>query len=88
MCDFRRWVQAVFCSSSGVNSSSKEASVKVDISNQETVDLGAASIALEESVNNSEVDISEGLAFEMFGISPSEDNEVNVCPFPFILFLF
>ena len=35
-------------------------------------------------VDNSEVDISESVAVDMFGISPSNDNEVNFFPFPFI----
>lgn len=77
-CDFRRWVQAVFCSSGGVTSSCKEASIEVDIFNQEIIEPQVAANTLKEPMNDSEVDLSEGVAFEMFGLLSSEDNEVKL----------
>lgn len=79
MFDCRRWVQAVFCFSDGLNSSfHEETSSKVDLIGQEVLEPHSAENAL-GLVNNFEVDISEGLAFDMFGISPSDDKEVNGC---------
>ncbi|KAL5783470.1 hypothetical protein ACOSP7_008499 [Xanthoceras sorbifolium] len=73
----RRWVQAVFRVTDGLNTSScNEASVKVNLLGQENVKREIAVNALKESVNNFEVDLSESLASEMFGISSSEDNEI------------
>ncbi|XP_044487776.1 uncharacterized protein LOC123212703 isoform X3 [Mangifera indica] len=72
----RRWVQAVFCFSDGLNSSfHEETSSKVDLIGQEVLEPHSAENAL-GLVNNFEVDISEGLAFDMFGISPSDDKEM------------
>ncbi|KAH9805225.1 methyltransferase 12 domain-containing protein [Citrus sinensis] len=72
----RRWVQAVFCSSGGATSSSEEASVRVDIFNQAIIEPDVAANTLKEPMNDSEVDMSEGVAFEMFGLSSFEDNEM------------
>ncbi|KAH7574400.1 hypothetical protein JRO89_XS03G0291900 [Xanthoceras sorbifolium] len=73
----RRWVQAVFRVTDGLNTSScNKASVKVNLLGQENVKREIAVNALKESVNNFEVDLSESLASEMFGISSSEDNEI------------
>ncbi|XP_031278923.1 uncharacterized protein LOC116137379 [Pistacia vera] len=73
----RRWVQAVFRFSDGMNSSfCEETSGKANLIGQEVVDPHAAESDLKGPVNNFEVDISDGLAFDMFGISPSEDKEM------------
>ncbi|TXG61863.1 hypothetical protein EZV62_013226 [Acer yangbiense] len=74
----RRWVQAVFRVTDGLNSSScNEASVKVDLFGQESAKPEAAENALEESVKNFELGLYESMASEMYGISSPEGNEVN-----------
>lgn len=73
--DFRRWIQAVFRFSDFSNSClSKKAAIKENLTGQEN-----AEPKVKASTSNSiEVDISDGLAAEMFGILPSLDSEVNV----------
>ncbi|KAF5748334.1 hypothetical protein HS088_TW04G00286 [Tripterygium wilfordii] len=72
----RRWLQAVFQFSDGLNSfSSTEGEVKVGIIGQDIQELELKENNLKDSMNNNEVDMSEGLA-EMFGISPSNNNEI------------
>lgn len=57
--------------------SSKEASIQNRQGNTEPKDVENDS---NDSVNNIEVDMSEGVASELFGISPSGNSEVNkVC---------
>lgn len=64
--NFRRWIQAVFHISDGINlSANNEAGVQV----KENV--------LKDAGENVEVDLSEGFAAEMFGSSPSHDKEVR-----------
>lgn len=74
---FRRWVQAVFRVSDDSNSSSsKEAQAN---------HLGSYSIEkeskknnLDSNLNDSAVDLSEGLALDMFGVLPSSEYEVRL----------
>ncbi|KAK3213171.1 hypothetical protein Dsin_017877 [Dipteronia sinensis] len=66
-----RRVQVVFRIISG-----NEASVKVDLFGQDSVKPEVAENALKESVNIFEVDLSESVASEMFGISSPEDNQM------------
>ncbi|KAH7523836.1 hypothetical protein FEM48_Zijuj06G0054400 [Ziziphus jujuba var. spinosa] len=62
----RRWIQAVFHLSYGTNYSiDTEAAIQV----KENI--------LNEAKNDTEVDISDGVAAEMFGILPSGDNETT-----------
>ncbi|XP_021597417.1 uncharacterized protein LOC110603801 isoform X2 [Manihot esculenta] len=69
----RRWIQAVFRFSDFSNSClSKKAAIKENLTGQEN-----AEPKVKASTSNSiEVDISDGLAAEMFGILPSLDSEV------------
>ncbi|EXB57651.1 hypothetical protein L484_002998 [Morus notabilis] len=61
----RRWIQAVFHISDGINlSANNEAGVQV----KENM--------LKDAGENVEVDLSEGFAAEMFGSSPSHDKEI------------
>lgn len=78
VCDFRRWIQAVFRLSDDVNSSSSmEAALKKEFPGQEYIRPKVEEITVMGLVDDSEVDISEGVAVDMFGISPSNDNEVK-----------
>lgn len=75
-CGCRRWIQAVFRLSGDVNaSSSVEASHKKEFTGQEYVQSKVKDTVI-SLVDNSEVDISEGVAVDMFGISPSNDNQI------------
>lgn len=77
--DFRRWIQAVFCpSDAGDLSSGNHASTEVDLPSQENIESNISLNALKEPVKNIEVDMSEGVAADMFGIPSSVDNEVKV----------
>ncbi|RVW88263.1 hypothetical protein CK203_038707 [Vitis vinifera] len=83
VCDFRRWLQAVFHSSDGLKSSYTESAFKFDLcqGNVEPISSSRNSDQLcrseensaKELANDFEVDMSEGMAFEMFGISHSSD---------------
>lgn len=78
VCGCRRWIQAVFRLSADVNaSSSVEASHKKEFTGQEYVQPKVKGDTVISLVDNSEVDISEGVAVDMFGISPSNDNQVK-----------
>ncbi|XP_028790989.1 uncharacterized protein LOC114746874 isoform X1 [Neltuma alba] len=73
----RRWVQAVFRISDGPNSSyskkaSKEAEPKANCLDSEEVKEDN----VRGHVNDSAIDLSEGLAVDMFGVSPSSKNEI------------
>ncbi|BBG95073.1 S-adenosyl-L-methionine-dependent methyltransferases superfamily protein [Prunus dulcis] len=73
----RRWVQAVFRLSDGTNSSTNaEAAIRVNHLGQEKIELDVNGNILMQPENDLEVDMSDGVAAEMFGISPSSDNEV------------
>ncbi|CAK7352894.1 unnamed protein product [Dovyalis caffra] len=72
----RRWIQAVFRFSDSSNKSvSKEPAIMEDLS-QENVKSNVKESMSQCHSNNFEVDMSEGVAAEMFGISLSNDNEV------------
>ena len=83
VCDFRRWLQAVFHFSDGLKSSYTESAIKFDLcqGNVEPISSSRNSDQLcrseensaKELANDFEVDMSEGMAFEMFGISHSSD---------------
>ncbi|XP_021907622.1 LOW QUALITY PROTEIN: uncharacterized protein LOC110821949 [Carica papaya] len=73
----RRWVQAVFRNSDCVKSSSgMETSMKTDQFNQKNVEPEVEKHTSQKPVDNLYFDMSEGLAIEMFGFSPSFDNEI------------
>lgn len=61
-----RWIQAVFHLSDGT-----------DYSVDTEAAIQARENILKETENNTEVDISDGVAAEMFGILPNSDNEVR-----------
>ncbi|PON71715.1 Methyltransferase type [Parasponia andersonii] len=63
----RRWVQAVFRTSNGITSNFS-ANTEAAIPVKEKI--------LKDAVSNVEVDISDGVAAEMFGSTPSNDNEI------------
>ncbi|KAJ6994647.1 hypothetical protein NC653_017452 [Populus alba x Populus x berolinensis] len=72
----RRWIQAVFRFSDSSNYSvSKESAIKEALC-QENVKSNVKESTSQYPSNNFEIDMSEGVAAEMFGISPSNDNEV------------
>ncbi|CBI25655.3 hypothetical protein VitviT2T_024580 [Vitis vinifera] len=84
----RRWLQAVFHSSDGLKSSYTESAFKFDLcqGNVEPISSSRNSDQLcrseensaKELANDFEVDMSEGMAFEMFGISHSSDEIIEV----------
>ena len=66
-------MQAVFRISGSSNSShGKEADPKAICLDSEDIEKDN----VKGLVNDSAVDLSEGLAFDMFGVSPSSENEV------------
>ena len=74
----RRWVQAVFRISNGCNSSSsKDVVPGANCLRNDIVEQEVEGNSLNGLVNDSAVDLSEGVAFDMFGISPSSENEVG-----------
>ncbi|KAK9273661.1 hypothetical protein L1049_018471 [Liquidambar formosana] len=74
----RRWMQAVFRILDVVNSSITEPAINIDLLCEENVELEVKENTLTEHANDFEVDMSEGLAVEMFGISPSSDEIIEV----------
>ncbi|KAK2398826.1 putative methyltransferase family protein [Trifolium repens] len=71
----RRWVQAVFCVSDGsYSSSSKEAeAIHLDSDNN----IGPATDQNNcDSLTDSVIDMSEGVAADMFGVMPSDEYEI------------
>ncbi|KAL6321178.1 hypothetical protein AAG906_015521 [Vitis piasezkii] len=84
----RRWLQAVFHFSDGLKSSYTESAIKFDLcqGNVEPISSSRNSDQLcrseensaKELANDFEVDMSEGMAFEMFGISHSSDEIIEV----------
>ncbi|XP_065849720.1 uncharacterized protein [Euphorbia lathyris] len=73
----RRWIQAVFRLSDILDSSSCEkAAIKEKLIGQEHIESKFDRSTSKETLNSVEVDMSEGLGAEMFGISPSHDGEV------------
>jgi methyltransferase-like protein 6 len=76
---FRRWVQAVFCVSDGsYSSSSKEAEANhLDSDNN----IGPATDQNNcDSLTDSVIDMSEGVAADMFGVLPCDEYEVRLSP--------
>ncbi|XP_060208528.1 uncharacterized protein LOC132635932 [Lycium barbarum] len=68
----RCWVQAVFRVGSGISGGKTESKVKFIGKNNDQPEI--QKIILEDSANETEVDISKGMALEMFGISsPTEE---------------
>ncbi|XP_042492026.1 uncharacterized protein LOC122071704 [Macadamia integrifolia] len=75
----RRWIQAVFCFSDGLDSSSVSKYANVVDHLNEPIFKGTNG-STEEPRNHFEVDMSEGIAVEMFGTLPSIDEiiEINI----------
>ncbi|XP_043722454.1 uncharacterized protein LOC122669689 [Telopea speciosissima] len=75
----RRWIQAVFCFSDGPDSSSVSKSAN-ELDHLNGPMFKVASISMEEPRNHFEVDMSEGIAVEMFGTLPSIEEiiEINI----------
>ncbi|XP_022142829.1 uncharacterized protein LOC111012843 isoform X2 [Momordica charantia] len=69
----RRWVQAVFSLS---EFATLEAGLREGFLGQVEIEPRPKENHSEGPVNEFEVDFSEGVAIDMFGISPSEDNEI------------
>ncbi|XP_062020234.1 uncharacterized protein LOC133736666 [Rosa rugosa] len=75
----RRWVQAVFCLSDGTNSTTNsEAAIRIDHPGQGKMELDVDNNILKKPVNDSEVDMSDGVAAEMFGLPTSTDGDNEV----------
>ncbi|CAL0322687.1 unnamed protein product [Lupinus luteus] len=71
----RRWVQAVFrVSDSSNSSSSKEA--MINHLDSDKFDGEIKQNNLNDGLNDSAIDLSEGVAFDMFGISPSSQYDI------------
>lgn len=87
VCDFRRWIQAVFHLSNGLTSSRTESTVEVELfrgNGKSDFLFGNLDLVRQSEENNAkelandfEVDMSEGMAFEMFGMSHSS-REVKI----------
>ncbi|KAL1204362.1 putative protein arginine N-methyltransferase 3 [Cardamine amara subsp. amara] len=75
----RRWLQATFRQSNGSkNPSDRMTPAKLDQSErQNSIQSKSEELKLKEVVDNTDIDISDGLAMEMFGASPSS-HEMNV----------
>lgn len=77
--DSRRWVQAVFCLSDGTNSSNNsEAAIRIDHPGQDKMELNVNENILKKPVKDLEVDMSDGVAAEMFGLPTSSDHDNEV----------
>lgn len=76
--DSRRWVQAVFCLSDGTNpSNNSEGAIRIDHPDQDKMELNVKKNILKKPEKDLEVDMSDGVAAEMFGLPTSSDNEVE-----------
>ena len=74
---FRRWVQAVFHISGDLNSSSsKEA--EGNHAGGNNIDQEIKKNSLNGGLNDSAIDLSEGVACDMFGILPFSEYEVRI----------
>ena len=73
----RRWVQAVFSLS---EFATPEVKLTAGFSGQVETEPSPKENRSEVPVNDFELDFSEGVAFDMFGIPPCQDNEVSVYP--------
>lgn len=77
---FRRWVQAVFRVSDGsYSSSSKEADAN-HLDSDNNIGRKAIEQNNNSSLTDSVIDMSEGVAADMFGVLPSEEYEVRLSP--------
>ncbi|GMG99126.1 hypothetical protein Nepgr_000966 [Nepenthes gracilis] len=74
----RRWIQAVFCFSPVVKGSSTALSSKENILDKEIVENEVKRSPLMEPASDTEFDMLEGMAVEMFGISVSYDEIVDI----------
>ncbi|GAB4854463.1 hypothetical protein Ancab_023047 [Ancistrocladus abbreviatus] len=74
----RRWIQAVFGLSRSVNGSCTALSVKKNLLEEGHLENEVKKSSLIESATEMEIDISEGMAIEMFGISPSDDEIIDI----------
>lgn len=72
----RRWVQAVFRVGSGISGGKTESKVKFLGKDNDVPEI--PKVILEDSANETEVDISEGMALEMFGISSPKEEILDV----------
>lgn len=73
ICDLRRWVQAVFSLS---EFAIPEAKLRAGFPGQVKTEPRPKENHSDMPVNDFELDFSEGVAIDMFGIPPSQDNEV------------
>lgn len=77
---FRRWVQAVFRVSDGSNSSSSKEGEANHLDGDD-IDKVIQQNNLNDGLNDSAIDMSEGVAADMFGVLPSSEYEVRLSPF-------
>ncbi|PHU28536.1 hypothetical protein BC332_00629 [Capsicum chinense] len=75
-CSNRRWVQAVFRIGSGTSGGKTKSKVKFLGKGNDKPEI--QKIILEDSANETDVDISEGMALEMFGISSPKEEILDV----------
>ncbi|ESW33712.1 hypothetical protein PHAVU_001G092600 [Phaseolus vulgaris] len=71
----RRWVQAVFRVSDSSNLSSSQEAEACNLDG-DNVDKEIKQNNLNDGLNDSAVDLSEGVAFDMFGVLPSSEYEI------------
>lgn len=76
---FRRWVQAVFRVSDSSNSSSCIEAEANHLDN-DNANMEIKQNSLNGGLNDSAVDLSEGVAVDMFGVLPSNEYEVRFSP--------
>lgn len=72
----RRWVQAVFRVGSGISGGKTESKVKFLGKDSDVPEI--PKVILEDSANETEVDISEGMALDMFGVSSPKEEILDV----------
>lgn len=77
LCDYRRWVQAVFRVKGTNCLSNTQIETKVDLHSKDSPKPETEKNTLKELENGLEIDLSEGMAADMFGISPSTDEVTN-----------
>ncbi|KAK7290964.1 hypothetical protein RIF29_05781 [Crotalaria pallida] len=71
----RRWVQAVFRVSDDSNSSSG-IKAEANLLDSDNIDQEIKRNNLNIGLNESAIDLSEGVAFDMFGVSPSSEYDI------------
>lgn len=77
VCDFRIWVQAVFRLSDSRSAAGKDASDDMELCHQENTGSNISEKTMKLPLEDTEIDMSEGIANTMFAVSPSTDNEVK-----------